>query len=1045
MIAWHHGAIAEINVMANIKHQTSLKEASKTPRYTGEFEGAFKGDLNGNAETATRLAQPFNFILNGDATGVVSSNGESQIMDVKVHKATEAEHAQNSKYAEVARTVQRADNASYAERAQTSQFANEAGSAEVAVSAKSADFASRANMAEQAKVATAANKAELAEKANHATNADNATHAKVADRLSNESEPVPYAKYAEKANLATMAQYDCEGRAFKEYYLTKEELPKGLLTQAQADALYAARKDLVLQATVRGKAYGCGVVRGNTLDILIKCITCAPEDLNLDLYSAIVFTKNQVVPDNADTTKIYITSLGHIYFYNIDADQWVQITSPIDVELLEDINNAIANLNNLVDKTSDQEISGIKKFVTKLQAPIADLESDDARDVVTVHNLKDVKSELENKFTNNSTNVQDQLDNIIARLDAQAKGDLLYALVDYSLTENQNNMVVGTRYLTYLTEDKQYIQINPDTFLPQNPEQEPYWYRYYLKSDNGKVTWTDYSIQAEFKQYAQLDGAEFTGNISVPDIPTSTKDNKVFNSKQTHALITEKLQDANLAQYAKLAGADFTGTVTVPLLTSKSTATDNQVLAKKDIEKLINEEIEKADLDISVGNDTTAGKVKLLDATNSDLDAESGGTAATPKAVKAVDTKVGNLDNLTTQEKTSVVGAINEIVEKVNNVDVEIPDATNSVKGLTLLSDDINSSLNAASGNTAATPKAVKLINDKIGDLDNLTTSNKTNVVNSVNELNTKLNSINPIPDATEKAKGIIQIANQAEVLAGTVDNKAVVPKYLPNRLQPITKAIIIYVSASGNNLSADGTEENPFKTIADAYNYLKNNFYFIKGTATIKVISDLTEEPFDYTNILGANKYTNLFVTIDGTGHNVVLKSITVRDAMVYFKHITFTQDDNIQTIIDCVCFSRLYLNDCTIKLNKSQEQNATGGYIVARYYSFIDFFGTNYISCEGTIKGKNLFSLYAFSRLNFLGTSLDIQNELTLSGSFFNVMQQSGIFFSATLAISNPEKLLGGKKYTLTNLSLLQSNGRGDSIIPGTTGSIDDSSVFN
>lgn len=968
--------------MANIKHQTSfLKDASKTPRYTGEFEGAFKGDLNGNAETATRLAQPFNFILNGDATGVVSSNGESQIMDVKVHKATEAEHAQNSKYAEVARTVQRADNASYAERAQTSQFANEAGSAEVAVSAKSADFASRANMAEQAKVATAANKAELAEKANHATNADNATHAKVADRLSNESEPVPYAKYAEKANLATMAQYDCEGRAFKEYYLTKEELPKGLLTQAQADALYAARKDLVLQATVRGKAYGCGVVRGNTLDILIKCITCAPEDLNLDLYSAIVFTKNQVVPDNADTTKIYITSLGHIYFYNIDADQWVQITSPIDVELLEDINNAIANLNNLVDKTSDQEISGIKKFVTKLQAPIADLESDDARDVVTVHNLKDVKSELENKFTNNSTNVQDQLDNIIARLDAQAKGDLLYALVDYSLTENQNNMVVGTRYLTYLTEDKQYIQINPDTFLPQNPEQEPYWYRYYLKSDNGKVTWTDYSIQAEFKQYAQLEGAEFTGNISVPDIPTSTKDNKVFNSKQTHALITEKLQDANLDQYAKLAGADFTGTVTVPLLTSKSTATDNQVLAKKDIEKLINEEIEKADLDISVGNDTTAGKVKLLDATNSDLDAESGGTAATPKAVKTVDTKVGNLDNLTTQEKTSVVGAINEIVEKVNNVDVEIPDATNSVKG-------------------------------------------------------------------------IIQIANQAEVLAGTVDNKAVVPKYLPNRLQAVDKDITLNVSAQGDDATADGTEAKPFKTIKACYSYIQRNFYFV-GTYPRIYINALTDLPpeggedgrgFTFYGVLNNGITGYNCVHIRANEYSVTLRGVVVANTAVSFDGCILETTSSHRALFvsgkgRCSCVN------CTFIVTDTANKKLSMAY--SEYFGQLALYGDTKIifkpnsGCYSVLSAKwngiSYFSTY--------GSKHTVTIQADPTAQVTNAFLQS--IENGLLLINNEVVFTGDtintKKYIATINSTIVTYGRGDEIFPASqAGEKDDTSVF-
>lgn len=52
------------------------------------------------------------------------------------------------------------------------------------------------------------------------------------------------------------------------------------------------------------------------------------------------------------------------------------------------------------------------------------------------------------------------------------------------------------------------------------------------------------------------------------------------------------------------------------------------------------------------------------------------------------------------------------------------PDATNEVQGDVFLSDDINSNLDAASGMTAASPKAVKQLRDKLDTERNITITN---------------------------------------------------------------------------------------------------------------------------------------------------------------------------------------------------------------------------------------------------------------------------------------------------------------------------------
>ena len=124
------------------------------------------------------------------------------------------------------------------------------------------------------------------------------------------------------------------------------------------------------------------------------------------------------------------------------------------------------------------------------------------------------------------------------------------------------------------------------------------------------------------------------------------------------------------------------------------------------------------------GTDAVAGNLKLSDAVDSSLDAATGGTAATPKAVKpAVDGAVKKTSVVKGDTYIKVDGKCSTTLDDADGLDLTLdtaalksaladPTATNVVSGNNMLSDAVNSSLDAATGGTAATPKAVKAAYD---------------------------------------------------------------------------------------------------------------------------------------------------------------------------------------------------------------------------------------------------------------------------------------------------------------------------------------------
>lgn len=173
-------------------------------------------------------------------------------------------------------------------------------------------------------------------------------------------------------------------------------------------------------------------------------------------------------------------------------------------------------------------------------------------------------------------------------------------------------------------------------------------------------------------------------------------------------------------------------------------------------------------------------------------------------------------------------------------VDTILPNASTSQKGIVQLTDTINDSIT-----TAITPNAVKDQFDK----------GKIEVVNEI-----------PSSEAAKTlyAKEVSEDFNE-------------IP--LPS-LMPITGTLAVYVSSSGNDTTADGSQSRPFRTVQACYDYIASNYYFTPkaNIVYIRFLSDYTE----VSNLLTFNKIVNSnsfnlskALVIDGSGHKVSLNSI--------------------------------------------------------------------------------------------------------------------------------------------------------------------------
>ena len=102
------------------------------------------------------------------------------------------------------------------------------------------------------------------------------------------------------------------------------------------------------------------------------------------------------------------------------------------------------------------------------------------------------------KFNDRITDIEQKLEELWQTNATQDKGDIRFGYVDYSLPENQESMVVGTTYLNFYDENHQYIKINQDT---NEPEKDPFYVRYYIKSASGNVSYIQREVKLDLSAY----------------------------------------------------------------------------------------------------------------------------------------------------------------------------------------------------------------------------------------------------------------------------------------------------------------------------------------------------------------------------------------------------------------------------------------------------------------------------------------------------------------------------------------------------------------
>lgn len=358
-------------------------------RFVGTFEGDLTGNVSGNAATADALRQAMRITFAGDAGGSFQTNGSNATCNLTV---TRADRAHEADHATTADTVTKAVNADHAAHAEYADHAVSADKAALADSATYADSAGSAQQASFAQNAEAANTAGKAKEADHAITANEANHATEADtaliakHLENNGDPVPLAEHAKFADKANIALFDCYGRNIPLTYATKDEvvMKDEAFTEEDAKALFARKCDLILQATVSGKAWGYGYKHCQTLHIFIESLD-VDENGNKGIYHQIVFIPELDLPDNPDTTKAYVTGDQVLWLYDINADAWKDVRSKLTPE-----SQAILDkLSNFVDMSTDQwEIHGKKAFKDEVFAPIPSFEESPDHAVAVMSNVR---------------------------------------------------------------------------------------------------------------------------------------------------------------------------------------------------------------------------------------------------------------------------------------------------------------------------------------------------------------------------------------------------------------------------------------------------------------------------------------------------------------------------------------------------------------------------------------------------------------------------------------------------------------------------------
>ena len=224
--------------------------------------------------------------------------------------------------------------------------------------------------------------------------------------------------------------------------------------------------------------------------------------------------------------------------------------------------------------------------------------------------------------------------------------------------------------------------------------------------------------------------------------------------------------------------------------------------------------------------------------------------------------------------------------------------------------------------------------------------------------INTARGGVNPI-----KINGLV-----AEQISKDLATRLLNKTYLRQE-----RDLVLYVSNQGDNSTADGSQDKPFKTLSKCLRYILNYVctnYFIK----INFLTDYIETE-DVIKIRAINM--GGFLEIISNGHNVVLNHIKIYQGFVTFKGINFKQtyDDNL---LYCADSSVVYFTDTfTVTL----KDNCVHRVFYPNRNSHMQITETANITINGTTTGKGaeLFRAQLNCSILMKANSFTIGNSLT------------------------------------------------------------------
>ena len=232
---------------------------------------------------------------------------------------------------------------------------------------------------------------------------------------------------------------------------------------------------------------------------------------------------------------------------------------------------------------------------------------------------------------------------------------------------------------------------------------------------------------------ASFDGTKLNTDIQNVDVAGGYKDTATNPNADTKGTVAGAINSAYQA------GKEYTDTKVSAVEGKLNTLKTNVDQNTTDISNIKTNIGDMSKLDVN-------GKSNLVDAVNEAY-----------KAATSAGANVGKLDELTTTNRDNLVGAVNEVNKKADKAQTTADNALNKANDAQTTA---NSALNKANANE-----------NKIGDLNSLTTTEKGNLVGAVNEVNNKAN-------ANEKNIGDLTKLNTTEKgnLVGAVNevnNKA--------------------------------------------------------------------------------------------------------------------------------------------------------------------------------------------------------------------------------------------------------------------------------